>query len=223
MSVLGYIGAVAASSGQVIPCISPGAASEPPSKHTPLALLVHPCNPPKNKPRQLMPWLPLPLQRTAKLRAEWEQRTAQASGEERGGNRRGRVAHEDDWGREGVRYAGRRGDRYEGGSRRGYERDVDDDRYDGRRYGMEEEEEEVAHGRRGGRNEPPSSSRRSQHYSGRLAGRLEMPEGVYFRDEEAPDRCVYVAYCVCASDACVHVDVGVGVGMGVGACGREGF
>ena len=71
----------------------------------------------------------------------------------------------------------------------------DDDRNDGRsRYsrgserGAGREDDEVEEG-----GEPPSSSgrrglERSSGGGGRLAGRLEMPEGMYYQHESAPDR-----------------------------------
>eukprot|EP00983_Pelagomonas_calceolata_P067023 1149321-Pelagomonas_calceolata.AAC.3 len=131
------------------------------------------------------------LTRTAKYRAEWEQRVARSNDQQSERERGGRSSR---GGGDRYGYEGRgRGhvdvdDRYYGG---GY---VEDDRYDGGGYREEEDRYDGRVGYDGrGEKERPSSRRSQHHVSGRLAGRLEMPEGVYFRDEDAPDRWVLCA------------------------------
>lgn len=121
------------------------------------------------------------LQRSAKLREEWEQRVASGGAGGEGGRRGrddGRSSRRRDAEDAGVEDAGGSG-RYARSSGRG-------GRGGDAGGGREEEEDE-----RGYRQRPSSQPvRRAGAEGGRLAGRLQMPEGLYFQGEEAPERCV---------------------------------
>lgn len=162
-------------------------------------------------------------QRSAKLRADWEQRVAKAGKirdggevevEDVRGSRRSQ-AYEEDRGR-GQRTAAGVRDR-EAEMERHRSRRAEDvpDRYEG--GGEDEEgkwEEGEGAGREGGSirgrrdvsgGQRRISSVREHGTSGRLAGRLEVPQGVYMRDEDAPDRCAdrfllgsVLVCCMCA-------------------------